>query len=116
MAGSPPSIRSISMRFPVFTGALPPATSPAGVPRPSGRLTYGVPVVGDHVADLLGVHPGVRSGIGDRATEAHIVAYDVGPVRILEQVIDVCLAYTVVPVEVTSIVGLVPIGHCISSE
>jgi hypothetical protein len=53
----------------------------------------------------------LRARVGDRASEADIVAHDIDAGRILEEVVHVCLTNAESSVNVPAIVSLATFGH-----
>jgi hypothetical protein len=65
----------------------------------------------DEVTDMARVDAGLRSGVGDRAAEANVIANRIDAGRVLEDVVDVGLTNPESPVHVSPVVSLSTFGH-----
>src|SRR5581483_7817664 len=112
---SPATIRSPTDAFPAvgrWSAKLSLATASATA-RAAARLlrsagaAHVLAIVLDHLRDVLGMLPGLRPDVGDRAAESYVIANDVHARRIFQHVFDIRLAYSEVAVDVSCVVRFV---------
>jgi hypothetical protein len=80
----------------------------------ASHFPYILSVVFDEVADSCGVLSRLRTDVGNGAAEPDVVTHELGPVGVLEQVVDVLLAHAKPTIEVASIMRFVMISHVVA--